>query len=426
MNTIIMRCAVGAALGLLLSAGPVQALTPPVPQNAPSNDDCLACHSDADAKRSDGRSVAVKPETFAASIHGQSGITCVSCHEDLARFTEFPHAEKLAPARCSACHDAAAAAYDTGVHARARRQAGNLSAATCADCHGAHDIRPSADPESRTHHSNLLETCGRCHGNEEIIKRGKIAIGNVVALFEDSIHGRALVKSGLSVAPTCTDCHGSHDIRRRTDEASHIFRRNIPATCGKCHEGVERQYLIGIHGAMLEKGSPLAPVCADCHTAHQIRRADVDAWKLEVVRECGTCHEESLKTYGDTFHGQVTALGYTRVATCADCHSSHLIFPKADPRSTVSAGKVAETCRKCHESATASFAQYDPHADHKNRARNPWLFFAARFMQLLLFGVFAFFGLHTALWFGRSIQLKAARRLGGRGGKGTGEDSDGK
>jgi hypothetical protein len=426
MHIIMRRSAIVAALGLLLCSTLVRAGTPPAAQKSPTNDDCLACHGDSGAKRADGRPVAVAPDTFAASIHGQSGITCVSCHVDLAAVTEFPHADKLAPAQCTACHDKAAAAYETGVHAQARRRAGNMSAATCADCHGTHDIRPSSDPESRTHHMNLLETCGRCHGNEEIIKRGKIAIGNVVTLFEDSIHGRALIKSGLSVAPTCTDCHGNHDIRRRTDAASHIFRRNIPATCGKCHQGVERQYLSGIHGALLEKGSPLAPVCADCHTAHQIRRADVDAWKLEVVRECGTCHEESLKTYGDTFHGQVTALGYTRVATCADCHSSHLIFPKADPRSTVSSGKVVETCRKCHSSAAASFAQYDPHADHKNRARNPWLYFAARFMQMLLFGVFAFFGLHTALWFGRSLQLKAAGRHGGKGGDGTTEDGHGK
>ncbi len=423
MHIILKRSAFAAALGLLLNATGGWAGTQP-PQKSPSNDDCLACHSDKDAKRSDGRPIVVVPETFAASIHGLSGITCVSCHVDLATASEFPHAEKLAPAQCAACHDKASAAYDVGVHAQARRQAGNLVAATCADCHGMHDIKPSGDPESRTHHLNLLETCGRCHGNEEIIRRGKIAIGNVVALFEDSIHGRALIKSGLSVAPTCTDCHGNHDIRRRTDTASHIFRRNVPATCGKCHEGVVRQYLTGIHGALLEKGSPLVPVCADCHTAHQIRRADVDAWRLEVVRECGTCHEESLKTFGDTFHGQVTALGFTRVATCADCHSSHLIFPMADPRSTISDQQRLETCRKCHTSATASFAEYDPHADHKNRARNPWLYYAARFMQLLLLGVFVFFGIHTALWFGRGLQLKAAGRHGDKGEHDSREDGD--
>ena len=32
-------------------------------------------------------------------------------------------------------------------------------------------------------------------------------------------------------------------------------------------------------------------------------------------------------------------------------------------------------------------------------------------MKMLLVGVFAFFGIHTALWFGRGMQLKAAGRL---------------
>ena len=190
----------------------------------PANDDCLACHSDPSAARADGRTVALKPESFAESIHGMGGLACVDCHADLAKAAEIPHAEKLAPAQCVTCHDKAVAAYDTGVHAEARRAGGNLSAAMCADCHGSHDIKPSAEPSSRTHHSKLLDTCGRCHGNDEIIKRGKIAIGNVVELFRDSIHGKALIKSGLSVAPTCSNCHGSHDIRRKSDPASRVFR----------------------------------------------------------------------------------------------------------------------------------------------------------------------------------------------------------
>jgi hypothetical protein len=32
-------------------------------------------------------------------------------------------------------------------------------------------------------------------------------------------------------------------------------------------------------------------------------------------------------------------------------------------------------------------------------------------MQMLLAGVFTFFGIHTALWFGRSMQLKASERM---------------
>jgi hypothetical protein len=412
MNQTLLGVVV-AALLLGAASADAGAATAQAP-TPPTNEDCLACHSDPSAARADGRPVAVDQERFGGSIHGQSGVSCIDCHADLATVAEWPHAEKLKPAQCTTCHEPAVTAYDAGVHAQARRTGGNLAAATCADCHGIHDIRPSADPDSRTHHLRLLETCGHCHGNEEIIKRGKIAIGNVVDLFKDSIHGKALIRSGLSVAPTCSDCHGNHDIRRKTDAASRVFRKAIPDTCSKCHQGVGRVYWESIHGAQVAKGSPLAPVCTSCHTAHEIRRSDVEGWKLEVIRECGTCHEQSLSTYRDTFHGQVTALGYSRVASCADCHGSHHIFPEADTRSAVSAANVVETCKKCHFGATPSFARYDPHGDPGNRERNPLLFYTSKFMKMLLFGVFTFFGIHTGLWFARGMQVKTARRLRGR------------
>jgi hypothetical protein len=408
---------------LTVGGGAVWA-APADPSKPPTNEDCLMCHSDPTAARADGRLVAVNPDHFSGSIHGQSGIACVDCHADLATVTEWPHAERLKPAQCATCHEAAVQAYDRGIHAQARRRGGDMVAAACVDCHGSHDIKPSADPESRTHHMRLIDTCGRCHGNEEIIKRGKIEVGNVVDLFRDSIHGKALIKSGLTVAPSCTDCHSHHDIRKRKDAESKVFRTAIPATCGHCHEGVAREYGAGIHGVLVAKGSPLAPVCSDCHTAHQIRRAEVEAWRLEVVEECGTCHEHSAKTFRDTFHGQVTALGYARVAACADCHGAHAIFPKADERSKVSAKNVTQTCRKCHEGASPRFAQYDPHADPHSRERSSLLYYTSQFMKMLLGGVFTFFGIHTALWLGRGVQVKTAARLRGRKRQKPTEDGD--
>lgn len=391
---------------LLMSAPRPAGASPPP---GPTTEDCLMCHGDVSAARADGRPVIVLAETYAASIHGQAGVSCADCHADLASVAEWPHAERLQPAKCTSCHPQAVEQYELGVHARSRARK-NLVAANCVDCHGSHDIRPSADPDSRTNHMKLIDTCGRCHGDVEVIKRGNIAIGNIVEMFRDSIHGRALLKSGLSVAPACTDCHNAHDIRRKTDEASKIFRASVPGTCGTCHEGIAREYWTGIHGSQVKQGSPLAPVCTDCHTAHQIRRAEVEGWQLEVITECGTCHEQSLATYRDTYHGQVTSLGFTRVASCAACHGAHAIFPKSDERSMVSPGRVTETCRSCHEGATPRFAQYDPHADPHNSDRNPMLSYTARFMQMLLFGVFTFFGIHTSLWFGRELQAKTAHR----------------
>ena len=255
----------------------------------------------------------------------------------------------------------------------------------------------------------LPATCSRCHGDPAIIKQGHIAIGNVADLYKDSIHGRAVSKSGLLVAANCTSCHGSHDIRGKVDSESRVNRANIPATCGGCHEGIKTQYAIGVHGTAFAQGDGKAPVCSDCHSAHQIQRADVSSWQLDVIRECGTCHVENIKTYRDTFHGQVTSLGFVRVATCAACHGAHTILPSTDERSMTSKARVLTTCQQCHPDATEGFAQYDPHADKHNRDRNPTLYYASRFMTWLLVGVFGFFGLHAVLWLPRGLAERRRR-----------------
>ena len=373
----------------------------------PDNDTCLACHGDPTTKSDSGRTIGLDGDKFGASVHGALGLSCVDCHTDLAKATDFPHASKIAPVKCATCHEAAVTSYTSSIHAAARRQTPGSLAATCVDCHSTHEIRSSKDPESRTYPLNLPATCARCHGDANVIAQGHIRIGNVAELYKDSIHGRAVSRSGLLVAANCTSCHGGHDIRQRTDPSSRVFRANIPATCGSCHEGIKTMYDAGVHGSALAKGNAQAPVCADCHTAHQIQRADVTSWRLDVIRECGTCHADKIKTYRDTFHGQVTSLGFVRVATCSDCHGPHAVYPKSDPRSTIANGHLLETCRTCHPTATAKFAEYDPHADKANATRNPVLYYAAIFMKWLLVGVFGFFGLHTALWLPRSY---AARR----------------
>ena len=92
------------------------------------------------------------------------------------------------------------------------------------------------------------------------------------------------------------------------------------------------------------------------------------------------------------------------------------LFPKEDPRSTISPVRRLQTCQTCHPSATASFAKYDPHADPHDKVRNPILSFTSQFMKLLLGFVFAFFGVHTLLWLPRSWAER--RRLAALHGEG--------
>jgi nitrate/TMAO reductase-like tetraheme cytochrome c subunit len=367
---------------------------------APENDTCLLCHGDPAAVTDKNRHIGLDAAKFGASIHG--GFSCVQCHTDLATTADFPHPEKLKPVDCGSCHADAVTAYNRSIHAAARRLTTSSQAPACADCHSAHEIRPATDPASRTYPLNLPETCARCHGDANVIKQGNIRIGNVAALYKDSIHGQAISKSGLLVAANCTSCHDHHDIRQKTDPEGRVYRATIPSTCGTCHAGVKATFDQSAHGEALAKKNPKAPVCSDCHTAHSIQRTDVSSWKLDVIKECGTCHADKISTYRDTFHGQVTSLGFVRVATCSDCHTPHNVHPKSDARSTVSSAHVLQTCQQCHPTATAGFAKYDPHAD-KNDKSNPVLYYSARFMKWLLIGTFGFFGLHSVLWFGRSV-----------------------
>lgn len=346
---------------------------------------------------------------FEESIHGLIGLSCTTCHIDLEG-KELPHETPLAKVNCATCHEPSVLAFDKSIHAAATRKDSDSPAATCVDCHTSHEIRASTDTASSTYALNLPKTCSACHGNADVIASGHLAAGNIGSMFQDSIHGKAISRSGLLVAANCSSCHGAHDIVAKEDPESRVFRTNIPATCGSCHEGLQAQFARGSHGAALEAGSLAGPVCTDCHSAHQIQRADTGSWRLDTITECGTCHTDKIRTYRDTFHGQVTSLGFQRVAKCADCHGAHEVHPKTDARSMVSPERVLETCQTCHAGATASFAEYDPHADKNDKVRNPELYYASRFMHWLLIGVFGFFGVHALLWLPRSAAERRRRR----------------
>jgi len=199
--------------------------------------------------------------------------------------------------------------YGKSWHAASRAKNPLSKAAWCSDCHGKHDIKPSSDPTSRTNHFNVPATCMRCHGDPKIFPRAGGADGSETVSFHDSIHGKALEKSGLKVAPNCATCHGFHEIRSpRRDPKSTVAREHVPGTCGSCHSKILDEYSASIHGEQLAKGNESVPVCSDCHSAHAISGTP-EVRRLTILAQCGSCHDSSLRSYRDTYHGQVSELG---------------------------------------------------------------------------------------------------------------------
>ena len=360
--------------------------------NPPKSAECLTCHDD-------------KASPFQSSVHGS--LSCNDCHTTIK---SYPHPSTVAAVKCEGCHSDPVTGVHESVHAKVSEQ-------PCKGCHGdPHTILPSKDPKSATYPSNLPRTCGACHGDPKFAKADNLS--NVYAQYMDSIHGFALTRDGLLVAASCSSCHGSHKILSKTDPNSRTNRLNIAATCGSCHAGAERAYLDGIHGQRMQTGDTRAPVCTNCHTAHQVTSPESAAWQMKTAATCGACHQENYKTYHDTFHAQVSALGYVETAHCWDCHGFHNILPATDARSSIAPANLQKTCGKCHSGVNAGFVSYQPHADKHKREANPALWATGIFMNLLLAGVLGFFALHTLLWLYRGLKESAAH--GGRTQRGEG------
>ena len=349
----------------------------------------------------------VTGESLVGSVH--AGLTCVECHASAAK---LPHSPKPPRVDCSSCHAKPQGDFLRGTHAEVLAK-GDSRAPTCTTCHGSHKILPKSDRQSSIYPLNIVKVCGDCHqkhrGDQPKGGRDKPRI----SAYLESVHGHALTKGGLIVSATCGDCHGYHRVLPARNPDSLVHRDKVPGTCGQCHVGLSEIYQKSIHGQKLAAGDPKAPTCTDCHAAHAISRTTTPAFRLDIVNECGQCHDQPppgstrqsslYDTYRLSYHGQVTALGFARGARCSDCHGAHDIRRLDDPASSLSDRNRVETCRKCHPKANARFAQFEAHADFRDARRYPILHAVWLYFVIVMSSAFGFFGLHSLLWLGRSI-----------------------
>ena len=328
------------------------------------NTDCTGCH-ETSAHQTD------ITKDIAASIH--KDLLCLDCHIDKNTVPHRSDSQFLAGYEgCRTCHEQAYEDYK--VHGRVDIGT-SPDMPRCSSCHGDHDILPPSMKLSKTHPLNLPGTCGRCHENLDLTKKYSILIERPIAIYESSIHGKA-TKGGLYMAATCNDCHStggtSHKIFSPGNPESSINHFNIPKTCGKCHKGVESDYLEGIHGQLVARGETDSPVCTTCHGEHGILAHDDPRSPVSRSRvaeaTCSPCHESvilnekyglplgRLATFIDSYHGLKTKAGDPLVANCASCHGVHRILPSTDPTSTIYPANLRRTCGECHPGISEKLA----------------------------------------------------------------------
>jgi len=201
------------------------------------------------------------------------------------------------------------------------------------------------------------DDCLGCHGDEEftIERNGRTHSLYVnMQTFQHSVH--ANVK--------CFACHSDVD----TLDWLHATQKEKlqPVSCGSCHRVAGLEYKQGIHGQALELGEPYAPTCKECHGSHDVlHKSDPKSktYKMNIPILCGGCHKEGapvgrlyqidekniLENYSLGIHGKgLYKSGLLVTATCNDCHKNHLILPHQSPNSSVNPNRIAKTCMQCH------------------------------------------------------------------------------
>jgi predicted CXXCH cytochrome family protein len=327
----------------------------------PDNEVCLGCHGNEGftTTGADGtpRDLHIIKDKFGKSVHGKR--VCTECHKDIV---EIPH------------------------------KPGVTHKVSCVTCH--EQLWEKAQKENKTQENARLGV---------VVKQ--------IDRFMKSIHARPNKDDQSRTNATCYNCHDPHYVYPTGSPERQQWRLNIPNTCGKCHEAERMQYETSVHGKeVLQNKNPKAAICSDCHTTHDVEDPAKDSAKLAITKNCGNCHKESLKTYTETYHGQVNRLGYAYTAKCFDCHGSHGIQRVDNPDSNVHPNNRLKTCQQCHKEATQGFTTFEPHGTAHDFNRYPYIWIASKFMIQLLVGTFAFFWTHTALWFYREYKDRQARK----------------
>ncbi len=258
----------------------------------------------------------------AGSAAGQDNDMCLMCHENEAFF-----AGKEDPSRYVVTREA----HEESLH--------GARGMLCTDCH-----RGLVFPHPETPQP---ADCSVCHNDQ-------------TTQHAASLHGQAAAR-GDPLAPSCTDCHGIHDIRASSDPRSMTYVFSIPMLCGRCHqEGTEvsrtrdipqdqilQNYSMSIHGAgLFRQGLAVTAVCTSCHTSHFIlphtdSRSSIH--ESNVSGTCTQCHALIEEVHQQVIEGRLWEEEPHVIPVCVDCHAPHQVR-----RVFYDAGAANADCMRCH------------------------------------------------------------------------------
>ncbi|MDD5176882.1 MAG: multiheme c-type cytochrome [Sterolibacterium sp.] len=199
------------------------------------------------------------------------------------------------------------------------------------------------------------KNCLECHSQEKFEK--PMAEGEMLSLH---IPGKDFAAS-VHNAVGCTGCHADIDLKKhpQTSKKKITLRSHSMAmvqVCKDCHDDKFKLYEGSIHATLLRDGNEAAPLCSDCHSPHSIRKDTASAPMAEV--SCRQCHTPIYKAYAESVHGQIRGKpegGHAPL--CPDCHKAHEVTAAS------TGNQLKDACLGCHTNALAVHKTWLPNTD---------------------------------------------------------------
>ncbi len=380
---------------------------------------CLKCHLDEKLFPGEGKGSSKFISVYKTSIHsiiqkdGKQAAGCTDCHGNHMIQQNDPNKPSTANSKiletCGKCHVDLVDKFKNSAHGREFMK-GNEKAPGCATCHGDHNIK-SVSQSDEFSKINQVDLCLKCHQEQKLPHKNYKGEEVLISHYKDSYHYIAL-KDGKNAA-TCSDCHGSHEMKKADDPDAKINRKNLPKTCGQsgCHVKQLNDYTGSIHEVSItQKNSPDAPNCSSCHGNHQIIQKQNENNRISsnkgIVQLCSDCHGSveliekynlsagSTESYLNSFHGLAVRGGSKTAANCESCHGYHNIRPSSDTLSSINKKNLPETCGKCHPGTTQTIFESKIHITD-SKSESPVLYWISRIYIIIIISVIGGMVIHN-------------------------------
>jgi len=274
---------------------------------------CLTCHRhDLSMTLSSGEvlSLSVSESAYKGSIHGN--LSCSSCHTEFSKTKHPARSFKnkreyavLSTKACSTCHTDAQL-KKSPVHSSL------LATASCVECHGSHTIKSIVAQKAGAPENQY---CLSCH-------RGRLSIsfknGESLSVTVDE----SSLKSSVHEKLRCTECHADFSKSKhpvRVFASRRAYSITTSDMCGRCHSDAKTKYDNSIHYALIKETNLNAPACSDCHGSHAVKKAGKDLG----LASCNKCHQDMKSSYEASVHNKARLKGAPNAPTCASCHNAH-------------------------------------------------------------------------------------------------------